>query len=435
MTRVLMINDKFPPFAISGSARPFYFAKHLAELGFDVSVLAASPPAGETRDDALLAQLPRSVDVLRTPLLMKPTFSRVAQVVGRLRGSTGDRGPSSPASSTPQKRPPPAVLRSGRWWLHWHADWGVLATLAEWRRSRKAIPDVIWVSGPHFRNYCVGYHLAKQLHRPLVVDVRDPWTYGSLWHPETPWVERQHLEWAAKVFDAASRVVFTSPLTMREMARRFEGLATRAVTITNGCDDDAKVEARRTAPTDRCLFLYTGVLNDRRKPDVLLEALRLNNADPAFAASSLLQFVGRSGGHETKVAQFGLDAQVQFVPPVPRAESLQLMRGADANVLLQTISEGHDVIAGKVFEYLSARRPILAVVDDAGGDAWLLRQLGAGTVASWREPRAVAERMRQLWELWRGGKLNEMAVDTTDYQWPSLAKRLGELLTDVAQGR
>ena len=47
------------------------------------------------------------------------------------------------------------------------------------------------------------------------------------------------------------------------------------------------------------------------------------------------------------------------------------MRGADVNVLLQTIASGTDVIAGKAFDYLAARRPILGVVDPNGGDAWL----------------------------------------------------------------
>jgi hypothetical protein len=102
------------------------------------------------------------------------------------------------------------------------------------------------------------------------------------------------------------------------------------------------------------------------------------------------------------------------------------------NVLLQTITEGQDVIAGKVFEYLSAQRPILAVVDPDGGDAWLLGRIGVGSVVSFREPNAVAAELRRYWQLWRRGALHDERIDTGEYQWPSLAERLGEVLRQSA---
>jgi glycosyltransferase involved in cell wall biosynthesis len=378
-----MISDKFPPFAASGSARPFYFAKYLATAGFDVTVLAASPPAGEPRDDGVLEQLPHNVNVVRTPLLMTPTFAKLRGALGGRRARPpNDDGNAVPRNAGSSPYGARALLQSGRWWLHWHADWGALATFAGLLSSLKARPDVIWVTGPHFRNYSVGHHLAKLLGCPLVVDVRDPWTYGSLWQPETHWVAERHQAWAETVFDAAARVVFTSPLTQQHMTERFPSLAAKSVTITNGCDEDADVAPSRRAPSERCLFRYTGVLNPRRTPEVLLEALRINNTDSAFTSSSLLQCVGRSGGYESIVKRYGLAEQVEFVPPVPRAESLRLMRGADVNVLLQTITEGQDVIAGKVFEYLSAQRPILAVVDPSTRISWLCASFASAGVSS-----------------------------------------------------
>jgi hypothetical protein len=64
-----------------------------------------------------------------------------------------------------------------------------------------------------------------------------------------------------------------------------------------------------------------------------------------------------------RLSRSGLADCVSALGRVSRMRSLALMRGADVNVLLQTIESGTDVIAGKAFDYLAARRPILGIVD------------------------------------------------------------------------
>src|SRR5207237_1108170 len=68
----------------------------------------------------------------------------------------------------------------------------------------------------------------------------------------------------------------------------------------------------------------------------------------------------------------------------PRRRSLELQR--DSDVLLLLIPEaggrGKGVLSGKVFEYLAAERPILAVVPPEGAAAELIRDAGAGVVVA-----------------------------------------------------
>jgi len=58
-----MICEKFPPFNVSGSARPFYFAKYLRDFGYEPTVLTATLSRADERDDALLAQLDPHVSI------------------------------------------------------------------------------------------------------------------------------------------------------------------------------------------------------------------------------------------------------------------------------------------------------------------------------------------------------------------------------------
>ena len=102
------------------------------------------------------------------------------------------------------------------------------------------------------------------------------------------------------------------------------------------------------------------------------------------------------------------------------------MREADVNVLLQTITEGVDVISGKMFEYLGVQRPILAVVDLTGGDAWLMNETGAGTVVPHADTAAVASAMRSYYELWRQVSLSD-THSTANLQQYERRRLTGEL--------
>ena len=80
-------------------------------------------------------------------------------------------------------------------------------------------------------------------------------------------------------------------------------------------------------------------------------------------------------GFDKNIAYYGLEQQVIASGYVSQKACRQYMRGADVLVLLQTITgEGSDVISGKIFEYFSARKAILAVVPRDGGDAWMVNK-------------------------------------------------------------
>lgn len=431
MPRVLMICEKFPPFNLSGSARPFYFAKYLPEFGYDPTVLGSTVLADDDRDDALLSELPASVEVWRTPRL-------VSHVMARRRAKAREKARQATTSGTPGAPPSrfdglSRALPYLGWWFHWELDWSALATLAGWLRSQRLQPDVIWVSGPGFRNFAVACRLAVWLNKPLVVDLRDPWTYGSLWHPKTPQIARAERAWAERVFDLAERVVFTSPLTLESMRERFPQLAReRLVTITNGFDP-SPVTPLRDVPKEVCLFRYVGMLNERRQPDVLISAFALACEDPELRASAALELIGSAGGHEAKVA-LAPGCRVRFKGHVSRAESLRYMFGSDVNVLLQTISEGQDVVSGKAFDYLYAGKPILAVVDESGGDAWLVREAGVGRIAPWSDVASVRSAIAECFRAWKLGVPHPHTDVADKFSRRALTGELASLFDDVLAG-
>ena len=61
------------------------------------------------------------------------------------------------------------------------------------------------------------------------------------------------------------------------------------------------------------------------------------------------------------------------------------------------------MLSGKVFEYLAAERPILAVVPPDGAAAELIRETGAGVVVAPDDIDGIERELRALRDRWRAG--------------------------------
>ena len=96
----------------------------------------------------------------------------------------------------------------------------------------------------------------------------------------------------------------------------------------------------------------------------------------------------------------------------PRRRSLELQRDSEALLLLipEAGGRGKGVLSGKVFEYLAAERPILAVVPPDGAAAGLLRDSGVGVVVAPDDVDGMVVALQDLHTRWRDGGLEAPAL-------------------------
>jgi glycosyltransferase involved in cell wall biosynthesis len=194
-------------------------------------------------------------------------------------------------------------------------------------------------------------------------------------------------------------------------------------TITNGCDFDdfAGIEYRRA---ERFRITHTGSFFGKRSPRPFLEALASSDLDV------VARFVGdfRSADREW-AEELGLGDRLELHPYVPRRRSLELQRDSEALLLLipEAAGRGRGVLSGKVFEYLAAERPILAVVPPDGAAASLIRETGAGVVAPPDDVEAIREALSGLVARHRAGKLNGTPLAAADRERLSRVRRSEEL--------
>jgi hypothetical protein len=112
--------------------------------------------------------------------------------------------------------------------------------------------------------------------------------------------------------------------------------------------------------------------------------------------------------------------------------------GADLLLVLLGPSAGRLRVAGKVFEYLYAGPPILAMVPADSGTGKILRETGSGQVVDVDDRDGATRVLRETFA--RGERSPESVADrrvsaeVRKYARRSLTCRLGELLTDVIRG-
>jgi glycosyltransferase involved in cell wall biosynthesis len=198
----------------------------------------------------------------------------------------------------------------------------------------------------------------------------------------------------------------------------------RVVTISNGCDFDdfAGLEYTRA---DRLRLTHAGSFFGKRDPKPFLQAL----ADSGLEDVTV-RFLGdfRPGDREF-LESLPLGDRVELIDYVPRRTSLALQRDSDALLLLipEAGGRGRGVLSGKVFEYLAAERPILALVPPDGAAAKLIRDTNAGIVAGPDDVAGIRDALLDLHARWRDGRLEGTPLSPQWREKLSRAARLEEL--------
>jgi glycosyltransferase involved in cell wall biosynthesis len=356
--RVLMIAYHFPPVrGSSGVQRTVALTRYLPAAGWEPIVLTVRKSAYPlvSADDSLI---PPGTTVSRSFAL---------DAVRHL--SIGGRYPRW-------------VGIPDRW-----ASWWLSAVPRGLALIRRLKPHLIWSTFPIATAHRIGLTLANKSGLPWVADFRDPMTEQD--YPQDPRrrVIFQRLE--AEVVARASRCVFVTRSVLDMYRQRYPGEpAARMELIPNGFDEEDFLLAAqqipiRPAPGGPLRIVHSGLLySEERNPAELFHALaelkRTGSID-ALQARIVLRASGYDAQYRATLKALGIEDLVELAPALPYHAALAEMMHADGLVILQAESCNGQIPA-KLYEYLRARRPILALTHPKGDTAALLRQLGVGLI-------------------------------------------------------
>ncbi len=375
--RLLIVSYYFPPYNTIGAVRVSKTARLLAQWGHDVRVLCADdqplqPTLDVELDEACITRTPWwNVNAPVEHLL--GGRQRVAA-----QGFTLKQGSSSFVGKLGR------LYKSAVNFPDAQIGWLPYAVRAGERLLRDWNAEVILASGLPATVLCVASRLAKRFNLPWVAELRDLWTLAGSY--DEPWWRRwleTRLERA--VLSTARGMVTVSQPLADELQRAYR---CPTAVVLNGCDphdfERARAlpgEASSATVEPRLKITYTGMIYAlRRDPRPLFAALQLLGDD---AKQIHVEFVGRYL-HEVQrqAAEFGLAECVTVRESIPYLEALRLQQQSDVNLLLLDPDvRQQGVYTGKLFEYLGARRPILALGPRETVAGQLIAERRAGCVS------------------------------------------------------
>jgi len=413
MNRLLMIAYHFPPLAgSSGIQRTLRFVRHLPKFGWEPLVLSADPRAYERTSDDLMGDIPPGVIVRRAFAL---DTARHLAIGGRYIG---------------------AMARPDRW-----VSWKYAAVREGLRMIREFKPRAIWSTYPIATAHLIGTELQRRSGLPWLADFRDPMAQPG--YPADPLTWRSFQAIEQQALGAARFSTFTTPGAARIYRQRYPTHAERVTVLENGYDEEsfataAPDAARQPLNPGAITLLHSGIVYPaERDPTQFFAALgRLKAAGVIAPGSLVVRF--RAAVHDDLLqalaARHDISDLIDCQPPVPYRQALAEMLAADGLLVMQA-ANCNEQIPAKIYEYLRANRPILALTDPQGDTAATLRQAGATDIIRLDSADDISQALPAFLAAIRSGQAvlptpQAVAAASREGRTAQLAK-----LLDAASGR
>jgi glycosyltransferase involved in cell wall biosynthesis len=432
MPTVLLIAPGYPPENPVGAERIIKFEKFLPEFGFQTCVLTMAGQ-GQLPSDATK----RVYRAVNPGQLYRPLAQRLLAYTQQ----------KAVRPSAAQQVPPRRGMFEGtslqslrNWLLDWFAipdlqiTWLPAAVWCGLQAIQVERVDIILSTSPPESAHLVAACLAAMTHKPWVADFRDGW----LFEPLKPVLHRNPLRRRLEerlerlVVARANAVVSVSQPITDYFCSAHPAFRAQCHTITNGYDPDDWHDLP-PVPHDpsKLRIVYTGAFSQSRTtqdPRPFLHALQALHGSVRDKLEVLL--IGAfSESEQQYLATLDLGNVIRVMGWMSKKVSLAYQLTAD--VLLLVASAEKSVATSKLYEYLYAGRPILAVsaVDTAA--ALIVTQSQAGWVVDGAENQAIVDCLMLIFDRWQQKKLVSRTTGIARYHRRELTRHLACLLDTV----
>ena len=426
MKRALVITYYWPPAGGPGVQRWLKFVTYFKDFGIEPVVFIPDNPHYPLQDKSIVSEIPEGIEIIRFPIKEPYGFAKIFSKKKTKQVSSG---------------------------IITNKNQSVLEKLLLWIRGNFFIPDarIGWVkpavgflkeylakndmdivisSGPPHSLHLIGMALKEKLGIKWVADFRDPWTtihyHQSLRLNKR--AQKKHLKLESKVLNNSDLVVVTSARTKKE----FQNITSVPIeVISNGYDILEKIEPNLDAQFS---IAHIGSLLTNRNPELLWEILsELKDENKVFSKNLLIKLVGAvSEDVLESLAVFGLTENYKTLGYVSHQEAIQIQHDAQVLLLVEIDSpETKSIIPGKLFEYVAANRPILAIGPEGSDVEGIIKETNTGVYFKYTDKEKLKQQLQLYYEAFLKANLNVNSKNIEKYSRSALTKSLSTILLNI----
>lgn len=418
--KVLIITYYWPPAGGSGVQRWLKFVKYLQEYGIEPVVYTVDNARYLKEDKTLLEDVPRNTKVLKHSI-WEPTD---------LLFWKKKKSQKSGISNISQNRflsfirgnffiPDPKVF-----WVN-----SSVKFLQKYLNSNEV--DAIISTGPPHSMHLIAQELHKKNKLKWIADFRDPWTdlYYNKDFSEQSFAKKKNKILEKSVLKNADCVLTVS----ESLKEQFSINARRVEVITNGYDNEIR-SAEDTVLDKLFTISYIGLLPKQSNSKLFFKVLQeLCSQNEDFKNDLKLNFIGDiSDDVRVEVLKNNLEKNTSFKGYVDHEKAIEFQNKAQVLLLLiPNIEKSKGILTGKLFEYLIAKRPILAIGPEDGDLAEILKETDSGILIDFSNREQLSSEILKFYHLYKKGNLKVNSKNIGKYHRKELTKKLAFIIKSL----
>ena len=424
MQKILIITYYWPPAGGPGVQRWLKFVKYLRDFNIEPVVYIPKNPHYPLLDDSLKTEIPEGIAIY-SHTIFEPY--KLASIFSKKKTSRISSGIISTKNQSSVEKV--MLWIRGNFFIPDARKYWIKPSVRYLENiiAKEKITQIITTGPPH-SVHLIGHGLKQKLSVNWMADFRDPWTsigyHSKLKLSRASQRAHKHLEHL--VLNSADKIVVTSNRTKEE----FKRITARSIrVITNGYDTPS---TQKTKLDEKFTISHIGSLLTGRNPKNLWAALKqLIKENHDFKAFFQLQLIGIVSADVLEtIKEYGLEPYLKVEGYLSHTDSLLAQRKSQILLLVEIDAvDTQGIIAGKLFEYMAAQRPILGFGPKNWEVADIVKETNTGVVFNYQERTNLKNLLLNWFEEYRKGQLNVNVNGIEKYSRRELTRKLAEYIT------
>ncbi len=422
--KALIITYYWPPAGGSGVQRWLKFVKYLQDFGVEPIIYTVKNPKYALIDETLEMEVSKNLKVLKQPI-WEPNNLLTLFKSKQQKTSAGflDPNPSFLEKQLQYIRANYFIPDARKFWVK-----PSVRFLSEYLKNNKV--DVVITTGPPHSLHLIGMELKNRFPIKWISDFRDPWSDIDYFHqlPLTKKAIQKHKELEKKVLQQSDAVIVIGK-TMKE---KFDKFNRNIHIISNGFDGDITVSEKEL--DKKFSITHIGLMNADRNPKILWKVLsEIMNENLEFAQDLEIKLIGEVADEVKKyIADHKLEENTKYITYVPHLEVIAYQKITQVLLLaVNNVPSAKGIITGKIFEYLQAKRPIIAIAPLNGDLAEIINKTNAGFVVEFEDKENLKKTILDLYKKYKDGELKIVSKNIDQYHRKELTQRLTKIIKNI----
>ena len=418
--KVLIITYYWPPAGGSGVQRWLKFVKYLRQFDIEPIIYTVENPNYPKEDNSLLYEVPKDIQVLKQPI-WEPTDLLFWK----------KKRSSKTGVSNINKGGLLSFIRGNFFIPDPKIFWvkSSVKFLNDYIRNHKI--DTVISTGPPHSMHLIAQKLHQKNDVKWIADFRDPWS--DLYYTN----DFNQLSFAKKKNQKLEKFVLQNTdciLTVsKTLKTNFSKNASRVEVITNGFDEEV-LQTKEINLDKKFSISYIGLLPKQSNPKALFSVLQeICEENNEFKNDLQLNFIGDiSDEVKAEINLNSLENNTKFVGYVSHQKAIEYQKKAQVLLLLiPNVKKSEGILTGKLFEYLTAQRPILAVGPSKGDLSEILKETNAGNVVDFEDKEMLKSSILALYRQYTKDDLVVNSKNIYKYHRKELTKQLASIIKSL----